>query len=219
MGTPKAGYFQKSGKKVTGYSAVGSRFKESGGLIHWANQEGLAGRNIKETKEKACDSGTLGHDLIEADIYGAVVDLHGIAEDVIGAAKHAFQGFLAWKEITKLEIVETEKPLVSEVYPFGGTLDAIGKIGNKLVLLDWKTSGGIYVEYLLQGAAYQILWNEHYPDRPIHEFHLLRISKPTDAAGVVAFSHHFWSDLSLARTQFLRLLEAYYDDKTLKSLV
>ncbi len=37
---------------------------------------------------------------------------------------------------------------------YAGTLDAIVKIGNKVFLLDWKTSKAIYPDYRMQAEAY-----------------------------------------------------------------
>ncbi len=105
------------------------------------------------------------------------------------------------------------------VHRFGGTLDAI-LVQGKLALGDWKTSNGIYADYLLQLSAYQILWEENFPDRPITGgFHLLRFSKATDDSDPVSFSHHYWSQLDVAKEQFLHLLAAFKLDKRIKSLV
>lgn len=36
MATPKQGYYNKAGKRIPGTTTILGRFKESGGLIHWA---------------------------------------------------------------------------------------------------------------------------------------------------------------------------------------
>src|SRR5687768_2946630 len=38
MPTPKKGYYTKRGERVPGVTTILSRFKDSGALIHWANQ-------------------------------------------------------------------------------------------------------------------------------------------------------------------------------------
>ena len=46
-----------------------------------------------------------------------------------------------WKAGVNLEIVLTELPLVSELYQFGGTPDALAVIlSGSMTLLDWKAS-------------------------------------------------------------------------------
>lgn len=110
-------------------------------------------------------------------------------------------------------------PLVSRLHKFGGTLDAI-LVQGKLALGDWKSSRAVYADMLLQLAAYKILWEENFPDRPIlGGFHLLRFSKQEHEDDPVHFSHHFWSQLNLAEQQFLLLLEAFKLDKRVKGLL
>lgn len=218
MGRPKVGY-EIDGEKVPGVTSILSRFKDSGALIHWAYTQGKEGKDFRETKQKAADAGTLAHDLVEADLYGATVDLAGIDQDVVDKAQGAFKAYKEWKAQTHLEVVETETPLVSRKFRFGGTPDAMAVRGD-LALLDWKTSNGVYSDYILQLAAYQILWEENHPDRPIKGgCHLLRFSKPTHPSDPVSFTHHYWSHLDVAKDQFLLLLEAYRLDKRVKGLL
>jgi hypothetical protein len=103
-------------------------------------------------------------------------------------------------------------PLVSEVYQFGGTPDAIGRVNGELCLLDWKTSNSVYSDYLLQLAAYRVLWEEINPDRPLMGgFHLLRFSKEHGD-----FAHHFYRDLSEAWEMFAHHRAAYGLDAALR---
>ena len=46
-------------------------------------------------------------------------------------------------------------------------MDAVGTIGNALVLLDWKYANAVYADYRYQLAAYGLLWGENYPDHPL----------------------------------------------------
>jgi hypothetical protein len=218
MGRPYKGY-EIDGEKVPGVTTILSRFKESGALMYWAWDQGRQGKDFRETKQAAADAGTLAHDMVEHDIYGQDFDLTGYDEATIKKAQGAFNAYKEWKEQTNLTIAEAEVPLLSKVYRFGGTLDAI-LVRGKLALGDWKTSNGIYADYLLQLAAYQILWEENCPSRPIcGGFHLLRFSKANDDSDPVSFSHHYWSQLDVAKEQFLHLLAAYKLDKRIKSLV
>jgi hypothetical protein len=218
MGRPYKGY-EIDGEKVPGVTTILSRFKESGALMWWAWDQGRQGKDFRETKQAAADAGTLAHDMVEADLYGATFDSSGCDAMVVANAEGAFKAYKEWRSQTNLEVVETETPLVSRVYRYGGTPDAMA-IKGELSLLDWKTSNGVYADYLLQLAAYQILWEENYPDRPIKGgFHLLRFSKPEHPSDPTSFDHRYWSHLDLAKEQFLLLLAAYKLDKRIKALV
>ena len=87
-------------------------------------------------------------------------------------------------------VCEQEMELVSEEYRFGGCPDAIGlNSQGQVCLLDWKTSNGVYTDYLIQIAAYKHLWEENHPTKPITGgLHLLRFSEEH-----ADFSHHYWS--------------------------
>lgn len=218
MGRPTGGY-EIDGEKVPGVTTILNRWKDSGGLIHWAWTQGRDGKDYRATRDAAADAGTCAHDMVEADIYGAAFDENKYKPKTVERAKGAFQAYQEWKQQTHLEVAEAEASLVSHQYRFGGTLDALFVRGS-LALGDWKTSNGVYADYLLQLAAYQILWEENFPQRPITGgFHLLRFSKQEHRDDPVSFAHHYWSDLSLAKKEFLLLREAYDLDKRLKTLV
>ena len=218
MGRPYKGY-EIDGEKVPGVTTILSRFKESGALMYWAWDQGRNGKDFRETSKAGADAGTLAHDMVEHDIYGQPFDLSGYDETTISRAQGAFNAYKEWKEQTSLTIAEAEIPLLSRHYRFGGTLDAIF-VRGKLALGDWKTSNGVYADYVLQLAAYQLLWEENYPDRPIEGgFHLLRFSKSESKDDPTSFAHHYWSQLNVAKEQFLHLLAAYKLDKRIKALV
>jgi hypothetical protein len=215
MPTPKAGYFNKAGKKVPGTTTILSRFKESGALIRWAYLRGKEGLELYESRDKAAELGTFVHDMVER--YVAKDDPHrGIevfSDEDKKSILSAFGAFEEWFESNKFEIVEQEIQLVSEIHQYGGTPDAIALDGKgRLVLLDWKTSDGVYSDHLVQLGAYRMLWNERYPDNQLTGgSHLCRFAKTNGD-----FAHHFFPDLSDAEKQFVLFREAYEIDKMLK---
>lgn len=218
MGRPIDGYYI-DGKRVPGVTTIISRFKPATGLIHWAWQQGLDRKDYRETRDKAADAGTIAHDLVEKDIYGEEINPDQYNPELLDKAYGAFKAYKEWKDQTNLEVAESEVSLLSRVYSFGGTLDALFVRGN-LALGDWKTSNAVYADYLVQLGAYAILWEENFPDRPIQGgFHLLRFSKQEHPGDPVAFTHHYWSDLSLAKRQFILFREAYENDKRLSKLI
>jgi hypothetical protein len=165
---------------------------------------------------KAADAGTLAHAMIEAHLLDkdpAACITPAYTPDMVSKAESSFLAFLEWAGQTNLKVVETETSLVSETYQFGGTLDAgVLTINDKLAIGDWKTSSGVYPDHLIQLAAYQMLWDECRPDRPITGgLHLFRFSKDTGD-----FHHHFFQDLNKGADAFLHCLALYNLDKDLK---
>ncbi len=212
MPTPKAGYFLKDGTKVPGTTTICSAYKDSGGLIHWAWTQGWRGLDYRETRDKAGDIGTAVHACIEAYIANLPLPLLTNEE-----AERAFQGFIKWQGQTGIKILEQEVQLVSEEFRYGGTLDAVGIVDGEHVLLDWKTSKGVYKNYLLQLAAYRQLWNENCPGREITGgAWLVRFSK-----GEGIFEPYFFpvADLTVPLTQFLTMREAYDRESTLDEIL
>lgn len=226
------------GKGVPGVTTILSRFKESGALIGWAYKtgvseglkeglgEGIAARSVyKAATEEASDIGSVVHDMVEAHLYGEdplqkLVDLQKLGRDrdayvkMEQKAELAFGSYLAWERTTRFEITETETPYVSKVYGYGGTLDAVGHLGGELVLLDWKTSNAVYTDYLLQVAAYAILYEENHPQKTIKACHLARFSKNSGN-----FTHHAFRSLEVPKRMFLLLREAYDLDTELKEML
>jgi hypothetical protein len=102
---------------------------------------------------------------------------------------------------------------VSEAYRFGGTPDFVLRMPDgKLAMADLKSSNGIYRDYLMQVAAYGLLWNENKPDDPINGgYHVLRVGKDEPD-----FEHRYFAQLDDARDLFLLLRRAYDMDAALK---
>ncbi len=186
-------YRTADGTRVPGVTTVISRFKPSGGLIHWAWQLGTEGKDYRAQRDAAADSGTLAHAWIDDSIHGRESDFEpaGYSEAQIEAARRALEGFRRWSRGAQLVVVETELALVSEELRVGGTIDALARVHGSLALLDWKTSNRIYADYLVQIAAYAHLLREVRGIK-VEELHLVRLSK-----GNASFHHHSWSAESL----------------------
>lgn len=206
MATAKGGYFVADGSRVPGVTTIISKFKESGGLIHWAWSLGKEGKDYRDVKDKAAEAGTLAHELVERWIKKEPLSVEGDPE-VTAKAKNAFEIFLEWAQQTRLEVTDTEVALISEKHRFGGTLDAM-LVNGKRSLGDWKTSNSVYGDYLYQLAAYGILWEENFPDKPIEGgYHLMRFAKEHPD-----FAHYYWGELEEAKEGFL-LMRRLYDIK------
>lgn len=216
MPHPAQGYRNAEGIRVPGTTTIIGRFKDSGALLWWAFEQGKAAErgeitSLYDKRDEAASNGTLAHEIVEAHIKG--LDICEAVSAAPEAVQSSVKAYLKWESMTKLKIVEQEISLVSEKYQFGGTPDAIGEIDGELCMIDWKTSKSVYQDMLIQIAAYDILWHENYPDRPLTGgFHLCKFSKKYGD-----FSHHYWPELESAKRQFILLREAYDLDKELKN--
>lgn len=218
---PTQPYHLADGTRVPGVTTIIGGCKIGGiePLLAWANREGLEGRNHRESRDKAADAGTCAHDMVECSIRGWKFDASKYEPDVLAKAEGAFAAYAEWAKQTHLESVATEVPLVSEKYRYGGTMDAL-LVNGVLSLGDWKTSGGVYVDFLIQLAAYKNLWEEHNPGLPITGgFHLLRFAKPDHPDDPTHFAHHYWANLDLAWEAFKHMRELYDINKRLRKML
>ena len=214
MARPKQGYKNAAGERIPGTTTIIGRFKESGALLHWAFKQGQSGvASLYEKRDEAAEAGTLAHDMIESFILShPAPENAGINPQIVERAANAFAQFKEWWEQTRIEIIATERAYVSERYQFGGTVDAIGRdTKGRIVLVDWKTSGGVYSDFLIQLAAYALLLEECAPEWKPEAFHLLRVAKES-----ADFAHHFYGELEDAKAQFVLFRQAYDIDARLK---
>ena len=219
MPTAKFGYKLKNGSKVPGVTTIIGRFKDSGGLLFWAFEQGKCCERgeisgLYDNRDAAADAGTLAHLMVEKHInWEPELDTSSYVPDVVKAAQQGYENYLRWESDNKITVVKQEMQMVSETHAFGGCPDAIGVDSRKqYCLLDWKTSAGIYIDYLAQCGAYRLLWEENHPEQPINGgTHILRFSKEN-----ADFHHHFFSDLTDAEELFLLFRRAYDLDKQLK---
>ena len=116
---------------------------------------------IKNASNKSMTSagivGTEVHNLIEDYVHkGIEPEIHN------PEIKKSFGKFKEWFDAQEgLEIVFTERKVLSRIHKFTGTLDAIFK--NKLgehIIYDWKSSSGIRDSMLVQIYLYKICIKE-----------------------------------------------------------
>ena len=214
MARPAQGYKNSAGQRVPGTTTIIGRFKESGALMHWAFKQGQSGAaSLYEKRDEAAEAGTLAHDMIEAFILSRPApEVAAVNPQIAERAANAFAQFREWWNQTRIEIIATERAYVSERHQFGGTVDAIGRdTKGRIVLVDWKTSNGVYQDYLIQLGAYALLLEECAIEWKPEAFHLLRVAKES-----ADFSHHYYGELEDAKAQFILFRQAYDIDARLK---
>lgn len=121
-------------------------------------------------KDAAADLGTRVHAAIDAIIKGEKYEKTPDIETGVNA-------FLAWRKEKGIEIVQSEVRVFSKELEVAGCVDAIGR--NKdggLVVLDWKTSRGVYLEMAYQVGGYALCLEELLDDT-VAEAWIIRFPK------------------------------------------
>lgn len=86
--------------------------------------------------------------------------------------------FESWVQAHDVEIIEPERVIFSREHFYAGTCDVYGYVDGELVIGDFKTSSGVYVDHLFQTAAYQIAIEEELGET-IPARWLIRLDKKT----------------------------------------
>lgn len=145
-------YYNSDGLSVPRVTEILSKMIHKEQLMYWANHLGFKGERYKDALNNAAIIGTNAHKAIEIYLNDKFITKDNIP----------FLGFLNWMNIildnfNKVEYVYVEHKIVCKW--FGGTLDALFKIDDRIFLIDFKTSNYITYTYFLQLAAYRFMLN------------------------------------------------------------
>lgn len=88
-----------------------------------------------------------------------------------------FRAFLDWFKSSGYQPIESEKKQASLIHRYAGTIDDIGRIGDKTVLMDLKSSNQIGDDYYSQVAAYVYMEEERNPGIKFDEAWIIRLGK------------------------------------------
>ena len=157
-------YYQLSGQQVQGITTIISNQNgNSGGLVYAAWELGLQGIDYKEEWRYKADAGTIAHEMVRCYLFNIKHNFNKqYPGELVRQGEIAFQGFLEWKaQFEQFETILCEEPLVSEVYPYGATLDWYGLLNGKKTLVDFKTGKAIYWNHKVQVAGQAKLLEEH----------------------------------------------------------
>lgn len=176
-------------------------------LLKWANYMGFKHKDIDKILEETSEYGTLAHLLMQS-----IVDHKNFKEKI--EIKDKILAFQLNKMATKFksvfnedsyETLFSEKTLIS-IDPdmgYGGTMDWLCKINDKIILYDFKTSKKIKPTMLLQLGAYSKLLEK--------EENII-----IDKAGIILISDSYCKvveyskeELDMASEAFLHLLKFY----------
>jgi hypothetical protein len=105
--------------------------------------------------KKATDIGGQAHNLIEWNIRKELGQKPGPEPEVDKNAAVAFAAFQSWWQGAGLKPVRVEQMIFHPGKLYAGTLDLLAlDAKGRLGIVDFKTSKGIYPEYVLQVSAY-----------------------------------------------------------------
>jgi hypothetical protein len=174
-------------------------------LILWAAAETRAGRDVREVAQRAADVGTLTHRAVLAYLHGQDVIWDTPDPDIRKKAERAFEAFLRWRDQSSLSIEAAEMTIVSDTLRVGGRFDAIGMMGHRRVIVDWKTGNSIYPEMLAAIAGYGLLWEGKFPELPIDAYALIQFDRDEGDH----HEHVYMSPMDEAREAFLTARRMY----------
>lgn len=124
-------------------------------LVPWANYLGFKRINVKNELERTEIIGTTVHELIEEYSKSRVLHLTKLDDlnyDSYDSIKKCFNSFKIWNKMNNVKILHSELPLVDDNY--GGTMDCVCKIKDKIYLVDFKTSNKVHPSMFIQLSAY-----------------------------------------------------------------
>jgi len=172
-------YINEEGKRVPSVTTIinGHLGWNKQALLGWTKRMMLGGQDSDKVLSEAGDIGTLLHLLIEGHQQGFDVDTKDYSYNQEKAAMKAFAGYLQWYEKRKFKSLRNELVLVNEEMQVGGTIDSIGKMGDDLVVVDWKTSKYLYAENKLQLAAYTYMFEQAQPKANVAYGLVMRFGK------------------------------------------
>lgn len=116
----------------------------------------------EQAKEKALSIGDMVHQFAEefgrAKVEGT--SLPTVNPSWPEEVTNGVIGFLDWVKSHNVRFIQVERMVFSPTYGFVGRFDAVAEVDGKVSIIDYKTSKGIYSEYLYQIAGYWIAVSE-----------------------------------------------------------
>lgn len=197
-----------NGNKVPRVTSILDVDFDRTGLLIWSNILGLKHHKYYTTAlNEAAAIGTKTHNYISKYVTNTL-------EDANAEKNQCIENFLGWWNIINEH--HTVNTLLSEqslTCPyFGGTLDLLISIDDKVYLIDFKTANSIHPANFLQLAAYRYLLNFNgYPD--INGCGIVRLSKkkPEFEEVMVNLNREYDSRyMDLCLETFFSLVSSYY---------
>jgi len=174
---PKSHRYKLDGKPLPGVTTINRAFPQPEALIKWKINQGISEYISGEKLQRAANIGGMIHGYIQAQEKGESPDVpKGETKEDQDKIDNCISLFGMWKEKNKDEILLSEEIICSPAYRYAGTIDRLAKRNGKVVLSDFKTASGIYVESLLQVAGYKVALKE-WKDIDVDVLEIIRFGK------------------------------------------
>lgn len=149
-----------------------------------------AGRQHTIKKDEAASIGNQVHDFAQkfAEHKMTGSPAPELTEEMEEGVVLGITGFLDWYAENKPEFIANEKLIYSRAYEYCGKFDVLAKINGEIVLLDYKTSSGVYPEHFFQLSGYWQAYAEEYPDQAPARAMILHFDKKTGAFSVKGYA-------------------------------
>ena len=169
----------------------------------------------KEELEAAGETGHAAHEWIENYIKAIIEEKEDRRLELLSKfpsdlrAANAVTAALEWMHKHNVRWISTERKCFSRKYKYAGTADGLAIVDSctdkdccpesfkdRFTLVDWKTSNFLYIEYLLQTAAYQQAIQEE-SGQIIEDRWIIRLGKedaefdPWHVSGETLFNEDF----------------------------
>jgi hypothetical protein len=115
-------------------------------------------------KEDAASVGGSVHAYAEAFALAVISrsEVPQIPEEADERVRAGVNAFLSWFVSNDVKFVHAEKLVYSQSHGFAGLIDAVADVNGKRMLIDYKTSKGVYTEMRYQIAGYRIAFEEEH---------------------------------------------------------
>lgn len=171
---PDSHIYMVNGKRKTGVTTYGGILDKSRALMSWKGQRVAdfllkALKKGKITEELVCAASYI--DEIEKEEAGNIGSkIHEWAEQYIKsklnettlvpdmpdmkAVQIGINAFLDWEKEHEVKFISSERVVYSKKHDYIGKMDIEAKVDGKLVIVDLKSSNGLYNGVRMQTAAY-----------------------------------------------------------------
>lgn len=125
-------------------------------------------------KDSAADIGSRVHEYAQMVLQGQTPP-----EPLDGPAQKGIEAFWRWVDSHKIEPIAVERRVMSKEGMYAGTCDFFGLIDDRLCVLDFKTSKGVYDEAWWQTSAYVMAIDEELSLAEIPARWIIHLNKET----------------------------------------
>ena len=139
---------------------------------------GLKGIDTEKYVGDKAQIGTLAHAYCTDFLLQKKTNDDDYSKNQIIEARRSFQGFYKWTKLHKIRPILIEGKLVSEKYQYGGTCDIYAEVDGVPELADLKTGAGVYIDMVVQVAAYAHLLEEN--GKEVERVRIINIPRSED---------------------------------------